>query len=438
MSSASGTNNLAGIAMFVLACVFLAFLAGVLAAIFQVYPYQPIQGAISEFNDQINADKDDLHFLNKARNADSGVTVYEPGMTQPGVTLVTGYWREGTVWQPTIRLLDFDANVLHEWPIHPEVIWPQSPHNDRISGTYNKSDNYVHGSRLLPDGDIVFNIEYLGMVRMNACGEVRWQVSHRLHHSIDQDDAGNFWAAGLYWRDERISKYTHLNPPFVEETLVQISPDGEILREISILEALYNSGYEGTFTLNKKIYDLTHMNDVEVLSAEMAENFPMFNAGDIMVSLRNFSMVLIVDGETERVKWHFQHPLIHQHDPDFEPDGHIVIFDNHDDGTPDASLWGRTQLLRVDPGTKNYERIYPTDDSQPFYTEFGGKHQLLKNGNRLITEARVGRVFEITPSGEIVWNWVIESGDGELIPEVLEGTRYPAAMAEFAGSLNCP
>ena len=31
----------------------------------------------------------------------------------------------------------------------------------------------------------------------------------------------------------------------------------------------------------------------------------------------------------------------------------------------------------------------------------GGKHQILDNGNRLITEARAGRVFEIDPGGTV-------------------------------------
>jgi hypothetical protein len=439
VSSADGSKQLAGFAVFVVACMFLAFLAGMLVAIFELFPYQPVRSAVNVIADRVGGDAadDGLHFLHPARNDDAGVTILQPESVQPGVTLVTSYWRDSEGLQPGIRLLDLSGNVLHEWQIHPEQIWPQSPHSDRVSGNYNNPDNYVHGSSLLPDGDIVFNIEYLGMVRMNACGDVRWRLPYRLHHAVERDDDGNFWAAGLHWREERMPEYPHMGPPFVDEVLVQVSPEGEVLREIFILESLYDSGYHGTLMSNKKSFDLTHMNDVEVLSAQLADRFPMFNAGDIMVSLRNFSMVLVVDGLTGQVKWHFQHPLIHQHDPDFEPDGSIVIFDNHDDGTGAGDKWGRSQILRVDPASKAYERLYPTSDEQVFYTEFGGKHQLLENGNRLITEARVGRVFEVTPEGETVWSWVNESREGSLIPEVLEGTRYPAASAGFVASLDC-
>jgi hypothetical protein len=430
---------LAGFVVFVLACMCLAFLAGIFAAIFQTFPYPSIQTVVSQVAASMteNSGKGDQHFLYRARNADSGVTIFNPAKAQPGITLVTGMWNDSGEWHPEVRLLDMQGQVLHRWQIYPEKIWPESPHDDWVKGTHNQNTNYVHGSALLAGGDIIVNIEYAGTVRISACGDIKWTVPLRLHHSIFEDDDGNFWAAGVYWREQAVAKYVHLKPPFAEEMMVKFSPDGEVLREISILDVLYQSGYQGTIVNNKKKFDITHMNDVEVLSAELAGQFPGFKAGDIMVSLRNFNMVLVVDGETEQVKWHFQHPLIHQHDPDFEPDGHIVIFDNNDDTTREGLLWGQTQLLRVDPATGSYERVYPISDEQHLYSQEGGKHQLLANGNRLITEANAGRVLEVTPEGKTVWNWVIDSREGEYLPEVLEGTRYPATAADFIPALSC-
>ena len=151
----------------------------------------------------------------------------------------------------------------------------------------------------------------------------------------------------------------------------------------------------------------------------------MFNAGDLLVSLRNLNLVVVIDSNTGAVKWHFSHPLIHQHDPDFEPDGTITIFDNNDDTTRNGDYWGRSRIIKVNPETYGWSVAYPTSDDQPFYSQEGGKHQLLLNGNRLITEANAGRAFEVKPEGTLVWNWVIASDDPEFLPEVLEATRYP-------------
>jgi len=427
-----------GILTFAIALAFLAFLAGTAVMLFDVYPSQQLRAAYQTIYNVAKSGSNDasavdsMHQLYPARYAESGVTVYDPLRAQPGVTLVTSYWFKNDEWQPAIRLLDMQGKVVHEWQVNPEKIWPESPFSDHVGDQMSSPNNYVHGAWLLPDGDVVFNVEYAGLVRMNACGEVVWTVPYRTHHSVFRDDAGNFWVSGLKWRYETVDGYVHLKPDFVDETMLQVSPEGQILREIFVLESIYQSGYGDLIAGSQKTLDITHMNDVEVLSASMADRFPSFTAGDILVSLRNINTVLVVDGTTEKVKWHFRHPLIRQHDPDFEPDGRITIFDNRDDMTQEGMKLGPSQLVSVNPATNQWTTVYPHTSEQAFYTQTGGKHQLLANGNRLITEAHGGRVFEIDAAGDLVWNWIIETrGDG-LVPEVLEGTRYPAEFGEFS------
>ena len=41
-----------------------------------------------------------------------------------------------------------------------------------------------------------------------------------------------------------------------------------------------------------------------------------------------------------------------------------------------------------------------------FYSTFVSSAQRLPNGNTLITEGVVGRVFEVTPGNEIVWEYL--------------------------------
>lgn len=51
-------------------------------------------------------------------------------------------------------------------------------------------------------------------------------------------------------------------------------------------------------------------------------------------------------------------------------------------------------------------------------------HQRQPNGNELIAEAHAGRVIEVTPSGEIVWEF-INRYDAETVAIVTGATRYP-------------
>ena len=428
-------RDLFGALFFALAVAFLAFVAGAAAIVFGFGPAKPLYTSLALAKQALSgngeAAVDEMHQLYPARYDESGVTVHDPQRALAGVTLVTSYWWQNDRWQPAIRLIDMQGETLHQWTVKPEEIWAESSYTDHVGGQMSNPNNYVHGAWLLPGGDVVFNIEYAGMVRMNACSEVVWTLPYRTHHSIFRDTDGTFWASGLNWRYETNPNYVHPQPDFVDETMLQVSPDGEILREIFVLQSIYDSGYGGIFADTRKTMDITHMNDVEILDAGIADKFELFEAGDILVSLRNISTVLVIDGKTERVKWRLQYPLIKQHDPDFEPDGSIVIFDNRDDMTQEGMRLGSTRLLRVNPGTGELTTVYPLTDEQAFYTQTGGKHQLLGNGNRLITEAHGGRVFEVTESGDTVWNWIVETrGDG-LVPEVLEGTRYPAELGDF-------
>ena len=76
---------------------------------------------------------------------------------------------------------------------------------------------------------------------------------------------------------------------------------------------------------------------------------------------------------------------------------------------------------------------YESSEEPRFYTRRAGKHQTLENGNLLISEPQAGRIFEVTPEGETVWSWLVErwASNDSLVPETLDGNRYPFAFADF-------
>ncbi len=129
----------------------------------------------------------------------------------------------------------------------------------------------------------------------------------------------------------------------------------------------------------------------------MASAFPMFEAGDVLISLRELNLVAVVDPESGRMKWWRHGPWFKQHDPDFEPDGTITVFDN-------GTGTGSSKIRRVRPvDGADVETVFAGSKEVPFYTWRRGKHQTLPDGNILLTEAEGGRVLEVTPEGELVW-----------------------------------
>ena len=234
------------------------------------------------------------HHLYPARHDYSGVRIHDANSMAPGVTLLTGYWR-AFERKPGLRVIDSAGRVLHQWKTDPAEIWRTSPHADHARGSKNTSENYVHGSFLFENGDVIFNIENLGLVRMNARGEVLWKLPHQTHHSVTRDEFGHFSVCGLKWLEntpegrERLNRYPGLEPSVAEDFVLQVTEHGEILREIGILKTLYDSGYQKFIwkALARRSGDVLHTNDVEPLRSDMADQYPLFNANDIIVSCRS-------------------------------------------------------------------------------------------------------------------------------------------------------
>jgi len=71
---------------------------------------------------------------------------------------------------------------------------------------------------------------------------------------------------------------------------------------------------------------------------------------------------------------------------------------------------------------------YKGDEKNKFFSLASGSCQRLPNGNTLITESDRGRVFEVTPQGQIVWEYVniYRAGkDKDKIAAILEMIRLP-------------
>ena len=420
--------------LFLLSTAFVVFGYGVIVGRYQIFPFNTLlkmQNAIQVSMGLYQNPELKPHHLYPIWYDYSGVRIHNANSIMRGVTLLTSYW-PFLDWKPGIVLIDSTGEILHMWETDPSKIWPTSPYTDHVKGSLNTSENYVHGCYLFENGDIIFNIEYMGLVRMNVHGEVLWTLPYRTHHSVSRDQDGCFWVCGLKWIEdnpegrERLTHYAGLNLPIAEDFALKVTEDGEILREISILKVLYENGYQQLIRQmsGRRTGDILHTNKVEALRSDIADQYTLFDAGDIVVSSRVLNSIFVLDTETEKIKWLCNRFLL-QHDPDFLDNGWICVFDNNADiENENVPYPGGSRIIAVNPGNNEMRTLYPKTNEQEFFTGGGGKVQNLPNGNLLITEARRGRVFETDPSGRVVWEWVHEKYNSDFIPEVLEGTRY--------------
>jgi hypothetical protein len=367
----------------------------------------------------------------------SGVRVEQPAQVQPGLTLLVSSWDGPGGWRPELRLIDRAGTTLHRWRIEKEALFQE--HSTRRS----PSEAGVHGTALLPNGDVLANLEYVGLVRLDACGRVQWTLADANHHTIARTDDGTIWTPAVS-DTRRTHTPAHpdgvpgLEKPLWMDQLLHVGPDGKVLDRINLLDVLWENGLQRYVVkgmgprVQRLDEDPLHLNDIEPLPAAMADEYPLFEAGDLLLSLRYPDLVLVVDPDTRRVKWYESRYFTRQHDPDYLGDGWIGVFDNQRDDTDRGTLLGGTRIVKVQPHTDSVAVPFPSPVSEPHYTESQGKWQQLANGNMLIAETGAGRVVEVDSTGRTVWEWIHAPTAEDEVPSVMKAQRYDLTRADVA------
>jgi hypothetical protein len=409
-SSRSLTDRLS-IVLFVAGLAAVAFGYGVLVGVYEWYPYDLLREARQAAVDlRKKYDIDAEPFAVEVAHERAGVTVYEPERAFDGYTFVTA-WRDG---RQEANLIDMRGNVLHEWHAMFSEVWPEAPH---IVDQAPDAAVQWHGAHLFDNGDVLFNFESGnfpfggGLVKIDKNSRVLWALARNTHHDMDVMDDGTIYVPAHRNRTEPYPDLPELKPPFYEDVILKVSPGGKVLDELSILDALQKSDYRGLIPLvhaeqvGAEIVraDPTHLNNVEILRPGLAGRFPMFEAGDMLVSLRDLSTIAVIDPDSRVVKWALTGLFVRQHDPDFLANGHIMLFDN----LGGSSSGKASQILEIDPATQKIVWRYQGSGHHPFYSRIRGMEERLPNGNVLINESGTGRVFEVTggPQPEIVWEY---------------------------------
>lgn len=425
--------------LFVAACAAILFVGGMAAGHYQTFPYSlivTIRDVVGQRDNLLGVRP--TEFITPARYEGSGVTRHNPAKSVPGHTFLTGFF-DG---QNEMRLVTADGQVINRWPVNFFDVFPEPDHispKDRVpQSEWNLA---VQGALLLPDGSVVFNFNFKGTAKIDRCGRVEWSIPRMTHHSVELASDGGYWIP-IYEYIDDTPKYPQLTVPYEEDVILKVSADGSIEREISIVDLLQRNDLLGLIygraVWKHKSNGLTHVNDVEELDAETARDFPQFEAGDLMISARFGDLVLVFDPDTLVVKWFQKGPFLSQHDPDFMPGGKISVFSNNDDGTATGHLLGGSTIVEVEPDTQSAAVFYGGVPGQHFFTSRAGEHQRIGAGgeNALITEARSGRVFEVSPDGEVVWEYINRYDEDSVL--ILNGARRYAEEYFTVSDWSCP
>ncbi len=98
-------------------------------------------------------------------------------------------------------------------------------------------------------------------------------------------------------------------------------------------------------------------------------------------------------------------------------------------------------MLEVDPDTNEIVWTYQAETIVGFYSFMVSGAERMENGNTLITEGATGRLFEVTPEGETVWEFVspfiMKSVFGPT-PAIFRAHRYALSDPRLADKVLEP
>ncbi len=401
----------------------LSFVYGVLTTTFNIFPNSIIKSAISAavaLRQQRLAHTDRVHLIRSSHTA-GGVIRHDPTGAYPGLTLLTLFTGERNI----AVLVDMRGHELHRWDVVCSTVFGDEDHS------VSDINRYLNSAHLFPNGDILLNFDYAGLVKLDKTSKVLWKLDEQTHHSLFVADDGFIWAPTRQLQQTRQAFAPKVAPPFYDDQILKISPEGKILKRISILKAISASGYEGILYANAwatpsvTSEDPLHLNDVEVVPGLNTKS-RLFNTGDVLVSLRNLNALVTLNPDKERITWARTGPFLRQHDPDILPNGNLLVFDNRTDINQlrevrhlvDPPVFGYSRVVELEPAKGSVVWEFKGTLDQPFYSSINGMSDRLPNGNILVVEPEAGRVFEIggTSRKDVVWEYVNSLGaDHQLV-----------------------
>jgi hypothetical protein len=340
----------------------------------------------------------------------------------------------------------FTNNRIEEITWDGEVVWSYTFGNDTIIGH--------HDIEPMPNGHILF-IAYERFSEEES-------LAHGLNPEILSTEEPETWSEVIFELDPTTNDIVwewHVWDHLIQE----FDPDALDYGIVADHPGRININYP---QVPNRAADWLHLNTVEY-NADLDQ---------IILSPRNYSEFWIIDHATTTeeaagpagdllFRWgnpaafdvgtEEDHLIYHQHDPRWIPEGypgggHILLFDNG--GTERLYSTVIELELPVDeagtyimrPGEPTQPSLddvvwqYKADPVEDFYSAYASGAQRLRNGNTLIDEALKGRIFEVTPAGDIVWEYYLPAGAWAFRAEEYDLTGMDVELAqnlEYTGGI---
>ncbi|MCG8643002.1 MAG: aryl-sulfate sulfotransferase [Desulfobacterales bacterium] len=394
----------------------------------------------------------------------TGTTIFDPDKAFNGYTIYIAR-------ETGAALVDMNGRVVHLWEgLHgfPNKLLPGGYVMGSL-GIRNPKYGYHDQTDLVQvdwDGNVVWKFDQYEFIE-DPGQEGRWMA--RQHHDYQRE--GNpvgYYVPGMDPLVDRgntlILCHKNLTNPnisdkvLLDDVILEVNWDGDIVWEWVCSDHFDEMGFteqaKNTMARNPNLVlgkgevgDWMHINSMSALGPNRFYDTgdQRFHPDNIIWDGRQTNIIAITDKISGKIVWQVGPDydrsealrklgwIIGQHHAHMIPKGlpgagNILVFDNGgfagfgapNPGAPTGhndALRDYSRVLEFDPVTleKVWQYTYLEAgainkmNNYNFYSPLISSAQRLPNGNTLITEGSVGRLFEVTPKHEIVWEYVSPS-----------------------------
>jgi len=336
---------------------------------------------------------------------------------------------DGDLQEGLVELVDLRTfEILHTWNPDIDAFNDLVEQIDEFNNLQRDNNNFryiLRHPKLLRDGGLLFQ-DSTPLRRIDACSNLVFQNTHdQFHHSIEIDIDGNIWVPSFIYPQslpiKKVGRGLSSRDGFLDDGIVKLSADGEILFEKSVSQIFIDNGLEyllfavgdshssGRGDFN---FDPIHLNDIQPVNFDGE----FWKKGDVFLSLRHQSMILLYRPSTNEILWKGTGPLFHQHDVDILDSHRISIFNNNSkDFADDDIVDGHNEVIIYNFKTNKYSS-YLQDSliENDLRTITQGRSQILVNGDLFVEETNYARTLFFNSDGSLRWTHVNRADDGNV------------------------
>ena len=371
----------------------------------------------------------------------TGTTIYDPARAYNSFVLFAG-------GDNVSRLIDLSGNVVHQWQYSGQpvaYIDPASIEGARGHVFVTLESEEGRGTDLLPGRTQTRIVKTVGEVDWD--GRKVWEFGAsapggraQQHHDIARLPNGDT----LVLANVLYPLPGFAAPQVLDDVAYEVNADGDVVWTWAASDHLEEIGFtpeELKLIRSSKNPDYLHVNNLKPLGPNhwFDEGDQRFAPDNLIFDSRNANFIAIIDRKTRKIVWtlgpHFPpaasdgggfsrklprpvDQISGQHDAQIIPKGlpgagNLLVFDNQGEaGYPTApvTLTGGSRVLEINPVTKEIVWQYSGVSSGNAGWSFKSTHisnaRRLPNGNTFIDEGQIGRFFQVTPAGDIVWEYI--------------------------------